>query len=391
MQTSQPLLSLITPTHNPQYLLETYRSLVAQDYTNWEWLLLPNGSVPPFAEIPAEIQADVRARVLPAVCQSEPAIGALKRLCAEQAHGEMLIELDHDDRLAPGILTEIAEACEQGADFVYSDMAYHLDDADESPYWFSARSGWESYAAEVYDRQRIVMRCFELTPRSLANIYYAPDHVRCWRKSFYHEIGGHDVSMALGDDHDLVCRSYIAGGKFVHIPRCGYLYRLHNWNSFRRFNDQVQQQQWRNCARYLHSMITRWLRDQQLPMLGLIPTTWGPSLLPLRPANSVGCIKLYQQSLQTVPVFAAKDFLNQCYTMLVPGGYLVVDFALPVPEARGWRPEVFAKDSMPGVLWDVVYQQEYTYTADTGEQHKRYRLDLCALKLQRAPGYAPRY
>lgn len=38
--------------------------------------------------------------------------------------------------------------------------------------------------------------------------------------------GGHDASLPVTDDHDLLCRTYLAGVKFVHPPRCLYFYRL---------------------------------------------------------------------------------------------------------------------------------------------------------------------
>ncbi len=37
------LLSLFTPTHNPQYLDRLARSIANQTFTKFEWVIVPNG------------------------------------------------------------------------------------------------------------------------------------------------------------------------------------------------------------------------------------------------------------------------------------------------------------------------------------------------------------
>ena len=44
-------LSVFTPTHDPRWLPELYRSLAAQTHPDWEWVIVPNG--PKGAAIPA--------------------------------------------------------------------------------------------------------------------------------------------------------------------------------------------------------------------------------------------------------------------------------------------------------------------------------------------------
>ncbi len=41
-----------------------------------------------------------------------------------------------------------------------------------------------------------------------SKIWFALNHVRAWRPSFYHRIGGHDPLRKNIDDHDLLCRTY---------------------------------------------------------------------------------------------------------------------------------------------------------------------------------------
>ena len=68
------MISIITPTHSSKYLVDAWNSLQTQTYTDWEWVLVPNGDN---AAIPDVIRQDVRVHVYP---YSEKAtFGALKK------------------------------------------------------------------------------------------------------------------------------------------------------------------------------------------------------------------------------------------------------------------------------------------------------------------------
>ena len=64
----------------------------------------------------------------------------------------------------------------------------------------------------------------EINATTLSHIVSAPNHVRCWSADFYRALGGHDPSLPIADDYDLVVRSLVAG-EFCHIPKM--LYRQH--------------------------------------------------------------------------------------------------------------------------------------------------------------------
>ena len=68
------MISIITPTLDSKYLTEAWNSLQAQTYTDWEWVLVPNGDN---AAIPDAISQDARVKVYP--YPEKATIGALKR------------------------------------------------------------------------------------------------------------------------------------------------------------------------------------------------------------------------------------------------------------------------------------------------------------------------
>jgi hypothetical protein len=60
-----PTISVYTPTHRPDHLLEAYESLHRQQgEVDWEWVLVPNG---PAAQVPDSIGADSRVVIAPFV------------------------------------------------------------------------------------------------------------------------------------------------------------------------------------------------------------------------------------------------------------------------------------------------------------------------------------
>ena len=90
-----PRVSVFTPSHQPRYLDECFRSLRAQTFEDWEWVVVLNQGArwrPP--------EPDPRVRV--EVKDDLVGVGAAKRHACAVARGEFLVELDHDDILRIG-------------------------------------------------------------------------------------------------------------------------------------------------------------------------------------------------------------------------------------------------------------------------------------------------
>ena len=83
------------------------------------------------------------------------------------------------------------------------------------------------------------MHSFEPSAQSLSYIWYAPDHVRSWRKEVYENVGGHDVEYSICDDHQLMIRTYLQT-KMKRIPKVLYIYRITGDNTWLERNEQIQ-------------------------------------------------------------------------------------------------------------------------------------------------------
>jgi O-antigen biosynthesis protein len=145
--------------------------------------------------------------------------------------GDILVEVDHDDILTSDCLEELKKAFQEHPEcgFVYSDDAtYHMGD-EFIPY--SPAFGWTYENYDWNGKNLIAMKSFEPSSHAVSYIWYAPDHIRAWRRDIYHEIGGHNVDLSICDDHELMIRTYLVT-KFHHIHKVLYIYRITGDNSF---------------------------------------------------------------------------------------------------------------------------------------------------------------
>lgn len=409
--------SVFTPTHDTTHLVETYQSLLAQTFTDWEWVVVLNSG----AVLPPEMDdARVRPYTAPQWIASL-GVGALKRFACTQCKGEYFVELDHDDMLLPNALEKIAEVDD---DFIFSDSAHFRANGEYQ--LFGKEFGWEHYEEGSHK----VNKSFDINASSLREIFYAPDHVRAWRAETYHSVGGHDATLAVCDDFDLIVRTYLSGATFCHIPECLYLYRIRadGNNTWLKRNNDIQTKQRELSNRYTHPLVHEWCRRGALPQLDLgggvnCPAGFTPLDLKnghdLRqrwtfPDSSVGCIRAYD-FLEHIPhcrdstcthhaPFCSVGLMNEIYRVLVPGGWLLS--ATPSTDGRGaFQDPTHCSFWNPNSMWYFTRQQQRQFVPGItarfqgahirqdypSDWHKEHNIlyvyaDLVALKGQRQPG-----
>ncbi|MEK8109084.1 glycosyltransferase [Micromonospora sp. M12] len=104
--------------------------------------------------------------------------------CAEAA-GDILVELDDDDLLSSDCLQEIVDAFDSNPEvgFVYSDTAQIQEDGRRCEDRFASAFGWRHYDDQVDGREVLVCRALPPTPHNVSYIWYAPNHVRAFRRT----------------------------------------------------------------------------------------------------------------------------------------------------------------------------------------------------------------
>lgn len=236
--------SIITPEHktsNLRFLIDLQQSILSQTYDNWEWIVYCNGTdVDPLA-VETTLKLDPRISVIRGKDYApDYSIGHIKHDAFMLGTGDILVEVDHDDLITPDCLQELKYAYEENPEvgFVYSDNATLDMTGEFIPYLES--HGWQYYMYEHEGKELITMKSFPATSHSIGYIWYAPDHVRSWRKTTYHEIGGHNKEYLIADDAEIMIRTYLHTDMYK-VEKPLYLYRITGENTFAGERNQLIQ------------------------------------------------------------------------------------------------------------------------------------------------------
>jgi glycosyltransferase involved in cell wall biosynthesis len=247
------MISVITPTYNtpPDILARTWASLKAQTFADWEWVVWDDSTKKETWAQLYGFASDERYRLVAHRSHVHSGnIGQVKRRGFMVAEGDILVELDHDDELTSDALQQIADAfTNPDVGFVFSDWCEINEHGQSCRY----PDGWAfGYGSDYWDEENQVwaMRAPEINATTISHIVSAPNHVRAWRADVYRWLGGHDSSLPVADDYDLVVRTLL-NTEFVHIGRMLYRQHINAGTAQRTRNALIQQLVPEIAARHL--------------------------------------------------------------------------------------------------------------------------------------------
>jgi glycosyltransferase involved in cell wall biosynthesis len=136
-----PKISIIMPTYNrAAYIIETIESITGQTYSNWELIIVDDGSEDNTEEIVMRLK-DERIQFYKA---GKIGIGIkLKNIGIERASGELIAFIDSDDLWAPLKLEKQVAALQQYPDAVFSLTGGYTFKKTGEPleYYYKVREG----------------------------------------------------------------------------------------------------------------------------------------------------------------------------------------------------------------------------------------------------------
>jgi hypothetical protein len=334
--------SIFTASHDGRYLDQAYRSVRGQSVSDWEWIVLL-GRKAPLWKPPDD---DERVKVSRAASKLR-GTGALKRAACELTSQEILIELDPHDVVSTECVASVLDAfADPNVVFAYSDFAQINPDGSASRERFDPEHGWVHTPATADGTEYDCWHSLVATPHNLGYIWYAPNHVRAFRRSVYEEVGGYNAELEYLDDQELMSRLFVAG-EFAQVKRCLYFQRVHTESTQReqRINDAIQEQTLVYYREFIEELTLAWAERRGLRCLRLRTPVWigdEPDeryeevvLDPEDPKldvedDSVGAIKCYDV-LQRVP--SRVGLFNECYRVLVHAGLMFTQ--TPSTDGRG--------------------------------------------------------
>ena len=375
--------SIISPSHkNTPYLQELYESLCAQTYENWEWVLWLNGKFKR-SKLSTEIENDERVKIYE--CNEKNLnVGFHKNKAFHLGSGDVVVEVDHDDMITPDCLEELNKAYQdESIGFVFSDVAVY----DDNFVPYNEQHGWSYYFYKFRGKNLYVMNSWRPTSQSLAYIWYAPDHVRSWRKSVYEEIGGHNVDLSICDDHELMIRTYLKT-KMYHIKKPLYIYRVYGENTYLQRNADIQTKTVDLYKEYAYQLAEKDADDR-----GLLKVDIGGGLYPRKgyltvdqeggditcdlnegiplPDNSVGVINASHvlEHLRD-PIKSMREI----HRVLAHGGWAMIE--VPSTDGRGaWQDPTHVSFWNEHSFWYYTNKDKAIFIRNSDIRFQTYRLE----------------
>ncbi|HEX42765.1 MAG TPA: glycosyltransferase [Phycisphaerales bacterium] len=199
----KPRFSVIMANYNNgPYIAEAIRSVLSQTFTDWELIIVDDGSTDDsLAEI-ARIASDPRVRVLHHDV-NKGYTAALKTAIAAVS-ADVFGILDSDDALTPRAIETMHQAHLERPDagLIYSQFIYC--GADLTP----RKTGF----------------CGPIGPGASALDENHVSHFKTFKTAYYHRTGGYDEAIVYAEDVDIVYKMEEIGGLFF-VDEPLYLYR----------------------------------------------------------------------------------------------------------------------------------------------------------------------
>jgi len=201
------LFSILTPVFRPPvpYLEALAASVFAQDYAEFEWVVVDNGNDDPaVCRLLRRMARDPRVRLLSFPTNLGIAGGTRQALL--HARGRFILTVDHDDVLYPDALRVVAAYVQRfpTVRLFYSDEDKLLDGRPDGPFF---KPDWD--------------------PVLFTNCCY-PAHLMVLDRQLALEAGAYaDAEVEGAQDWDAFARLVRAGCTPVHVPEILYSWRIH--------------------------------------------------------------------------------------------------------------------------------------------------------------------
>ncbi|MBT5031510.1 MAG: glycosyltransferase, partial [Proteobacteria bacterium] len=230
---SSPLVSILMPVYNlaPELLEQTLDSVRRQSYPNWELCIVDDGSHNKATREFLESITDNQIKVQ--FSKRNENISIASNRAASMAEGSYLTLLDHDDALAPNALLELSlKAQETGAEFVYSDEDFLIEDGElQNPHFKP-----------------------DFSPDLLLSQNYIT-HMVLIKRDLFERVGGFREGYEGAQDYDLFLRAVEQSKGIEHVAKPLYHWRMIEGSTA--LNPEAKPAAHENARRAISDALTR--------------------------------------------------------------------------------------------------------------------------------------
>ncbi len=194
------IISIITPLYNRYDLVqETWRSIEAQTYPHWEWILVDDGSTDEGPQFIQQLREQDKRVNLYFRTTGTKGPSACRNLGVNHALGRYLLFLDSDDLITPDCLEKRVQ---------YLENKPNLDFAVFTQALFSNNISEYSVFSKFYSTNDEYLKAF------IADEHPWQTSGPLWRKDSFIKTGGFREDYAIMEDPELHIRALLANMQF---------------------------------------------------------------------------------------------------------------------------------------------------------------------------------
>ena len=210
-KTKIPKVSVIIPTYNnAQYLNDAIASVLNQTYTNYEIIVIDDGSSDHTSEIVEKYQDKISY-----IYQENQGVSAARNKGISLAKGEFIAFLDADDLFMAHKLEKQVEVFEQQPELGIVNSGFRLIRADGK--FIADIKRWETIPDLTIETWIL---CKPVLPSAMM-----------FRKTWLEKVNGFDTRWFFSEDIDLVFRLIAQGCQGKWLPQVTTYYRRHDRNA----------------------------------------------------------------------------------------------------------------------------------------------------------------
>jgi glycosyltransferase involved in cell wall biosynthesis len=203
----RPKISIITPSYNQgQYLEETILSVLGQNYSNLEYIIIDGGSTDNSVEIIKKYENQLTFWV------SEKDSGQSNAINKgiKKASGDIIAWLNSDDMYLPNILQEISVVFENGFNGILYGECIHFEDRP---------TNIETRGSSVIENAK---------KKSLSMVDFLIQPATFWCKDTWEKVGPLNENSHFAFDWEWFLKAEKLGVAFKGIKKPLALYRIHS-------------------------------------------------------------------------------------------------------------------------------------------------------------------
>lgn len=212
-----PLVSVVVPVYNVQeYLEEAVLSVLNQDYSNIEVILVNDGSADDSPMICERLkQMDERVIV---IHKENAGLGAARNTGIERAKGKYLTFVDSDDIVTPRGISMMVKSLERSGSFFVAGSIERFN---------STRSWTPAWVEKVHFKDQQGVTAAELPP-ALYDVFACN---KLFRADQWDDLVGKFPEGVLYEDQEATAKLYVGGIKFDLLAEVVYRWRQRDDNS----------------------------------------------------------------------------------------------------------------------------------------------------------------